>query len=288
MKGWKKLFLGVLGLGLLAAFPPNQVQAQAELALEGPLVIEAGREEEGHYGLFEIDDQGQAKKALSGVQWTLEDPEKTGVTLQVNPSGSQAQIQVPSKTPGGQVLLRVQVSQLAYRYQRTLRIQILKEGQSLPGPDPVQIDPKYSTGGRALVSNQVLLIDGRPRPVGAYNINGENYFRLRDLAVLLRGSPAKFGLVYEKEADRVLITRGQTYDPMGGDLAPLAPGPQTYQASRQRIDLKEAPVGLRSPLGLRVYNIQGNNYFRLRDLGQVLNFRVAYDPLAREILVRTS
>ena len=45
-----------------------------------------------------------------------------------------------------------------------------------------------------VVSPQNLSVDGKAAECEKYNINGSNYFKLRDMAMLLMGTPAAFGI----------------------------------------------------------------------------------------------
>jgi hypothetical protein len=40
-----------------------------------------------------------------------------------------------------------------------------------------------------------------------------------------------------------------------------------------------------SPSALRAYNINGNNYFKLRDMGRLLNFGVSWDAAAKSVTI---
>ena len=129
-------------------------------------------------------------------------------------------------------------------------------------------------------SAQSLYVDGK-NAAGAeiYNINGENYFRLRDLAMLLSDTDARFAVDYDAAANAVSVTTGGAYVPLGGELsggkdraAECAPSQQSLT-----IDGKAA--------ALRAYNMGGNNYYRLRDLGRSLGFGVDYDAGTNSVLV---
>ena len=132
------------------------------------------------------------------------------------------------------------------------------------------------------LSSQTLVVNGVPVTCGAYNIDGSNYFKLRDLAMLLSGTGSRFAVSYDREKQAVMILRGEDYTPTGGELAPAAEQPEEMWRSVQPvlIDGTEHPE-------LSAWNIDGSNYFKLRDLGDVLGFYVYYDADARTIYLRT-
>ncbi len=134
----------------------------------------------------------------------------------------------------------------------------------------------------AVVSNQKLKIDGVEMPTVAYNIDGSNYFRLRDIAYLLNGTEARFSVGYDKATNSVTIVTGESYAMIGTELLPLEGGPKDVRESPQTIYINGKKAGR-----LSVYNIDGYNYFMLRDLGDALGFEVDYDTENRTMLVTT-
>ena len=73
-------------------------------------------------------------------------------------------------------------------------------------------------GARVQISNQALKVDGRSVSCEAYNIDDENYFKLRDMAMLLNGTAAQFSVGYDEAARAVKIVTGEAYVPVGGEL----------------------------------------------------------------------
>ena len=136
------------------------------------------------------------------------------------------------------------------------------------------------------LSRQALKVNGVSVQCTAYNIDGSNYFKLRDLAMLLTDTGSRFSVDYDEAKKAVKIVTGQAYTPIGGELAAGEDLSATAQPTRQRIFIDGV-----ERTDLSVYNIggeQGSNYFKLRELGDALGFRVSYDEVSRTMLVRTS
>ncbi|NLG26251.1 MAG: hypothetical protein GX558_12905 [Clostridiales bacterium] len=148
--------------------------------------------------------------------------------------------------------------------------------------EPVEEEPAFviPVPAKVVVSNQALTVDGQAVDVQAYNIDGANYFKLRDLAALLTGSGSQFNVGYE--APNVIVTTGEAYEAIEGDLvkgedksASTVPSAQVLKVNGEQVDVL-------------VYNIGGNNYFQLRNLGELLGFAVDYDEATRTISVESA
>ena len=129
---------------------------------------------------------------------------------------------------------------------------------------------------------QAMTVDGVLVSPAAYNIDGRNYFKLRDLAMLLNGTNAQFQVAYGAEDRTIYLTPGLAYQPVGGELKPVGE-PGTVAVSTQQVVFDGDMV-----LVLTAYNIDGYNYFRLRDLPEFLNIGVDYDTPTRTVLIMTT
>ena len=138
-------------------------------------------------------------------------------------------------------------------------------------------------GSTVVLSAQGLRIDGKATDCEKYNIDGYNYFKLRDIALLLSRTGSRFSVRWEEETNRVHIGTGEAYVPDGSELA-FAGGDKSASAvpSSQTlwIDGEERS-------DLEAWNIGGHNYFRLRSLGDALGFQVDYDEGSNTAILRT-
>ena len=135
----------------------------------------------------------------------------------------------------------------------------------------------------AVVSSQKLTVDGENAPVTAYNIHDNNYFKLRDVACLLGDTPARFSVEYREETNSIHIVTGEPYTANGTELKSLGTESKEAVASRQTLYING-----REDSSLTAYNIEGYNYFKLRDLGSALGFKVDYDEESRTMLIFTA
>lgn len=143
-------------------------------------------------------------------------------------------------------------------------IRFADNGSDIPTPAVPTVAP---------VANPATL-DGKPITLNAYlfteGSGGTNYVMLRDVAQLLNGSKAQFEVTWDKNKG-IIITTGQAYTSVGNELQGKGDGNKAYTANASTITINGKAVELTA------YTIDGNNYFKLRDLGAALNFNVSWD-----------
>ena len=134
----------------------------------------------------------------------------------------------------------------------------------------------------AAATSAKVLVNGKPVAFEAYNIGGNNYFKLRDLAMALSGSAKQFEVGWDGAKNAVALTSGRAYTPVGGEL--LSGGGQT-----PAVAVSHAAVTLDGKaLTLTAYNINGYNYFKLRDVAAAVNFGVGWNGAANTVTVDSS
>lgn len=128
-----------------------------------------------------------------------------------------------------------------------------------------------------------VLVNGKEVSFQAYNINSNNYFKLRDMAMVLNGTDKSFSVGWDGEKNAISLVSGNPYKVVGGELF-VADKPANAEArlstSTIYLDGKE--------VDLTAYTINGNNYFKLRDLAAALDFGVTWDASSNSIVIDTS
>lgn len=127
-----------------------------------------------------------------------------------------------------------------------------------------------------------VYIDGHRYELESYTIDGYNYFKLRDLALLLSGTLSEFNVVWLADEGAIGLKTGESYLPVGTEFAPVTGATKTAEPSPCQIYIDG------KPLSLAAYLIDSSNYFRLRDIGIVFNFMVSWDAEAGAIRVNTA
>lgn len=144
----------------------------------------------------------------------------------------------------------------------------------------VCIAAPYASAANVVASPQNLSVDGVDADCDKYNIDGSNYFKLRDLAQLLSKTDSRFSISFDEQSNAVAVVSGKEYIPVGGELARGQDQSKTAVVSKQSVLIDGKAVD-----GLSIYNIGGNNYFKLRDLGDALGFTVDYDADSNTAIV---
>jgi hypothetical protein len=127
-----------------------------------------------------------------------------------------------------------------------------------------------------------VLVNGKNIAFDAYNINGNNYFKLRDLAYALNGSAKQFEVSWDGAKNAISLTSGKVYTVVGGEMTGKGAGDKTPTSTSSKIYLDGKEVTFTA------YNIDGNNYFKLRDIGQTFDFGVTWDGAKNTIVINTS
>ncbi|MCR4907180.1 MAG: copper amine oxidase N-terminal domain-containing protein [Clostridiales bacterium] len=128
-------------------------------------------------------------------------------------------------------------------------------------------------------TSQRLTVNGAEKTAEIYNINDKNYFKLRDIAALLNGTSSQFSVDYDAATQTIAVTTGAPYTPNGSELVIGEDKSATCVLSRQSLKINGEAVALTA------YNLGGNNFFGLRDLGAALGFNVDYDAETRTMIV---
>lgn len=113
-------------------------------------------------------------------------------------------------------------------------------------------------------------ISGTQRQFQAFLINNNNYVMLRDLAYYVNGSMAQYEVSYNTGTKAISIFSDSAYTMQGYEGTLKADKGKTYKDTSSKVFIDGKEVTLKG------YNIEGSNYFKLRDLASALDFDVDY------------
>lgn len=130
---------------------------------------------------------------------------------------------------------------------------------------------------RVAYSNwQDVSVDGKKTSFSMYALKTAqgyetNYINLRDLARRLADTPARFQVTWDQATGSILIETGVEYQASSSGSSPS--GDQLYQMNTAQILINGQPAELEAIL-ITDKNGGGYTYYKLRDLGAALGFKV--------------
>ncbi len=168
------------------------------------------------------------------------------------------------------------------------------EAASVPTPEP-KVEPtpvqEPVTASESVEVKEVtavptsakVIVDGKQVAFEAYTINDFNYFKLRDLAMAVTGSEKQFEVTWDDAKRAINLVSGDSYTPAGNELTVgtgISAVKGTTNQSKIYVNGEET--------AFEAYTINGNNYFKLRDIAAAFDFNVAWDGTLNQIAVNTN
>ncbi|HHV98709.1 MAG TPA: hypothetical protein GXX36_03905 [Clostridiaceae bacterium] len=145
--------------------------------------------------------------------------------------------------------------------------------------------PSDNSGTKVIVqpNKSTVLVNGRKIAFDSYNIGGYNYFKLRDLAQAVNGTNKNFEVTWDGAKNAINLFSNRPYTPVGNELKTspnLTSKVATPTSSAIYLDGK--------PVTLIAYNIDGNNYFKLRDILKLFDIGVTWNGKTNTIEINTN
>lgn len=137
-----------------------------------------------------------------------------------------------------------------------------------------------STSVKIQPSTHVVTVDGERVDPQGYNINGYNFYKLRDIAYILNGTDSQFNVTWDGANNRIVLTDDAAYQEVGGEMT------SSVSAAIKNVSESDSIIVLDGKtLSLTGYRINGNNYYKIRDVGSALGFSVDFDPETEIVLI---
>ncbi len=148
----------------------------------------------------------------------------------------------------------------------------------------IYTETKTPTHKSCVLSAQKIVCNGENVSLQAYNIDGYNYLKLRDIAALMASTGSKFSVEVKETTSKreVYCTLGGNYTKAADDLKTGTDQSKTCVASSWAFYVDDVYKSV------YVYNIGGYNYFKLRDLGDALEFEVDYNETTNTAIMESS
>lgn len=127
-----------------------------------------------------------------------------------------------------------------------------------------------------------LLVNGDAAVITGYTVNDSNYFKVRDIAMLMRNTSAKFNVSWDSKLEAIMIDTNTDYVAIGGELS---------SDVAQDMDVVEnsTPIYVDGhQRAITAYNINGSSYFKIRDIADAAGFEIQWDGDSQTINLITN
>ncbi len=289
-----------------------------------------------NYYLLNVEEGTFMQSLYDGVEfyyfkntyndWKTDDPEQLGMTDKLFKSGSRYyEISNFGITPyptkrletGWEKGLTWEFNQAdgEISYADNWRIGVLYKGQwTLFAIKITKNDKMWEEGGAGIMmpyvyqeeievpvipSTAKVMVDGKPVEMESYNIEGYNCFKVRDVAMALKGTRSEFGVEYypDKFYELAVMNSYRVYTGYGiictynnRDYVPVG-GELTFSETPATTGIRtNAPIlfkgggknGNKKP---QLYTIGGYNYCKIRDIAEGVDFALSWDEATGTILI---
>ncbi len=133
----------------------------------------------------------------------------------------------------------------------------------------------------AVRSSANIEVDGRTVLVDGYSVNNSNYFKVRDIAMLVRNTNCKFNVEWNSQIEAIDIFTNSDYVVIGGELSGEIEQDMNVVENSTPIYVD----GIQR--AITAYNINGSSYFKIRDLADAIGFEVLWDGDTQTISIET-
>ncbi len=110
-----------------------------------------------------------------------------------------------------------------------------------------------------------------------YNIDGHNYFKLRDIAKLADSTRSSFSVAWNGEKQLISLKKGEKYTAVGSELKAGDGKDKLGLQSTAKVEINGKSVALNA------YTIENQNYYEIRPLGKALGFTVEWNEKSKTI-----
>ena len=133
----------------------------------------------------------------------------------------------------------------------------------------------------AVKNTKKVTLDGEEVMVGAYDVEGYNYLKLRDIAAILNGKKCQFSVGYDEPTKLITVELAKGYEKVEGDLAEIKDEKAKAIIRVIKILVNGEEKEVKTAL------INENNYMQLRDLGALVGLGVKYDAKNKVIMLKS-
>lgn len=127
-----------------------------------------------------------------------------------------------------------------------------------------------------------LTVNKEAIDLNVYTIDGHNYIKLRDMAQILDGTEKQFEVTWNKEKHTIDLLTQTPYTTVGGEL-------EKSTSDKLKLRFNESQISKDGDdVEFLAYNINDNNYFKLRDIAESFNIGLTWNQKTKGIEIDTA
>lgn len=134
----------------------------------------------------------------------------------------------------------------------------------------------------AIPTASKVLVNGVETLFDAYLIEGNNYFKLRDLASVVKGSEKQFEVKWDGEKNAINLIPNTPYTITGDELSKGDGVKKAAVSTNSNLYVGE------TELDIVAFKINNHNYFKLRDIAKAFDIGITWDNKTNSIGIDTS
>ncbi len=158
------------------------------------------------------------------------------------------------------------------------RYGLLKNKRYSPSEENNTLVKEEKADLNALYSKQNITVNGELiKDLEVYNIDGHNFFKLRDIAKLADNTDAKFSVDWNGEKELISLKKGENYTAVGSELMAGDGKDKLGIKSTAKLEINGETVALHA------YTIENQNYYEIRPLGNALGFTVEWNDESKTV-----
>ncbi len=134
----------------------------------------------------------------------------------------------------------------------------------------------------ATKSTANLSVNGRPYDILGYTVENSNYYKIRDIAMLLATTSARFNVTWDSNINAIRILPGVKYIPVGGELT-------DDTSTTLNISETVTPIYVNKvESDVTTYTINDSTYIQIRDLAAIAGFSVNWNGSTQTVEITTN
>lgn len=242
-----------------------------------------------YFSLRDLLDNRQNCKVAVMNYYAKKD--NTGEQIPTPPTSQEQTPVAPSvstETPTEVIPDEIANAPVAFEPEQPVPEPVEPESPTPTPPTPTITTPPVDTPSAppatpqdAFIANTKVLVDGKEISFDAYVINDFTYFKLRDVAMALNGTKKQFDTLWDESLRAINVVTNTAYNVAGGEL-------QKGSGQNKKAVVSDSKLYFNNEVGnLIAYNIDDNTYFKLRDLGQKIDFGVAWNEQSQTIAIQS-